>query len=59
MRSFDQNIIMFELKKYRGVMFEGTEDWKLPGYSLFPSKQNKQRMVNTLQMIDINSTCRR
>ena len=33
--------------------------WKLPGYSLFPHRQSRQRMVNTLLMININPICKR
>ena len=30
--------------------------WKLPGYSLFPHSQNRQKNVNTLLMVNINVT---
>ena len=33
--------------------------WKLPGYFLFPHKQSRQRMVNTLLMFNINPVCKR
>ena len=33
--------------------------WKLPGHSLFPHRQNIQRMVNTLLMVNINPICKR
>ena len=36
--------------------------WKLPRYSLFPHRQScksRQRMMNTLLMVNINLTCNR
>ena len=33
--------------------------WKLPGYSIFPHRPSRQRMGNTLLMININPICKR
>ena len=33
--------------------------WKLPRYSLIPHWQSRQRMVNTLLLVNINSVCKK
>ena len=33
--------------------------WRLPVYSIFPHRQSRQRMVNYLLMININTICKR
>ena len=47
---------------YLGTNFKwGVTDlsWKLPGYSLFPYRHGRQRMLNILLMVNINPLCRR
>ena len=47
---------------YLGIQLkEGLIDlfWMLPGYSLFPPRESRQRMVKTLLIVNINPICRR